>query len=229
MNGHEQRTEQPLDAWFEAAIRRGMRGFKTKIMAGLAVVVPLWITLWVLQTIFHWADGFSAPLVKRAFGVHIPGVGFFLTFLLLWLCGVCATNVLGKRLLRLSRDLLERLPLVRTIYGPVQQLLETITSPDKAHFRRVVLVEYPRQGLWTLGFVAGDIPYQLGAKMAHSIFIPTAPNPTTGFMLIVPAEHVYQTTLDVEDAFQMIVSGGIVVPPSFSLDGLMASPVIPTT
>jgi uncharacterized membrane protein len=205
-----------------------MRGFKTKIMAGLAVVVPLWITLWVLQTIFHWADGFSAPLVKRAFGVHIPGVGFFLTFLLLWLCGVFATNVIGKRLLRLSRNLLERLPLVRTIYGPVQQLLETITSPDKAHFSRVVLLEYPRQGMWTLGFVAGDIPCQAGTKMAHSIFIPTAPNPTTGFMLIVPAEQVYPTTLDVEDAFQMIVSGGLVVPPSFSLDGLASPPVVVT-
>lgn len=218
MHGKRQQNDQSLDARLEAAVKRWKHGFKTKLMAGLVVIVPLWITFWALQTIFHWADGLSAPLVQRAFGIHIPGLGFLLTFVLLWLCGIVATNVLGKRIVQYGRNLLGRLPVVRTIYGPVHQLLETITSPDKPHFQRVVMVEYPRQGMWTLGFVAGDLPRQSDGRLVHSIFVPTAPNPTTGFMLIVRPEDVRATHISVEAAFQMIVSGGIVVPPTLTLD-----------
>lgn len=212
-----QKTEQPIDEWLEAFIARCMSGFKTKILAGLTVIAPLWVTFWALQTIFRWADGLSAPLVTRALGIHIPGLGLLLTCLLLWIIGVLATNVLGRRLLHLGRSLLGQLPLVRMIHGPVHQLLETITSPDKSGFKRVVLVEYPRQGMWRLGFVAGDVPHQCGGVAAHSVFVPNTPNPTTGFMFIIPPEQLRPTNLSVEAAFQMIISGGTVVPPSFYL------------
>lgn len=193
------------------------------IMAGLTIIAPLWVTGWVLKTLFNWADSFSAPLIRqlaRSLGdpeFHIPGLGFVLTFIILWVVGALAANVVGRSLLQYAREALEGLPLVRTIYAPVQQLTETLTSPSKAGFEKVVLVEYPRTGLWTLGFLAGNVPREAEAEPAHSIFVPTAPNPTTGFMLIVPPEQLRPTELGVEEALKMIVSAGVVVPPILSL------------
>ena len=193
------------------------------IMAGLTIIAPLWVTGWVLKTLFNWADGFSAPLIRqiaRPFGFpefHIPGLGFVLTFVILWVVGALAANVIGRSLLQYAREALEGLPLVRTIYAPVQQLMESLTSPGKAGFEKVVLVEYPRNGLWTLGFLAGNVPREAETAPAHSIFVPTAPNPTTGFMLIVPPEQLRSTELGVEEALKMIVSAGVVVPTALFL------------
>lgn len=200
-----------------------LQRLRRTIMAGLTIIAPLWVTGWVLKTLFNWADGFSAPLIRqmaKPLGYpefHIPGLGFVLTFVILWGVGAFAANVVGRSLLRYGRGALEGLPLVRTIYAPVQQLMETLTSPSKAGFEKVVLVEYPRTGLWTLGFLAGDVPREAEAVPAHSIFVPTAPNPTTGFMLIVPPEQLRPTELGVEEALKMIVSAGVVVPPALSL------------
>lgn len=200
-----------------------LQRLRRTIMAGLTIIAPLWVTGWVLKTLFNWADSFSAPLIRqmaKPLGYpefHIPGLGFVLTFVILWIVGAFAANVVGRSLLRYGRGALEGLPLVRTIYAPVQQLMETLTSPSKAGFEKVVLVEYPRTGLWTLGFLAGDVPREAESVPAHSIFVPTAPNPTTGFMLIVPPEQLRPTELGVEEALKMIVSAGVVVPPALSL------------
>ena len=200
-----------------------LQRLRRTVMAGLTVIAPLWITGMVLKTLFGWADGFSAPLIhKTARGLgypdfHIPGLGFALTFLILWAVGGLAANVVGRRMLQNAREAIEALPLVRTIYAPVRQLMEAMTSPDKAGFEKVVLVEYPRTGLWTLGFLSGDVPRTDFDTPAHSIFVPTAPNPTTGFMLIVPPEQLHSTELGVEEALKMIVSAGVVVPPSLCL------------
>jgi uncharacterized membrane protein len=196
---------------------------RTTIMAGLTIIAPLWITVWVVEKLFSLADGFSAPLIRqfaRWLGepdFHIPGLGFLLTFIILWGVGAVATNVVGKRLWQSAREALERLPLVRTIYAPIHQLMETMTSPEKAGFKKVVLLEYPRKTVWTLGFMAGDVPMGDGGEVANSIFVPTAPNPTTGFLLIVPSDQLRDTDLTVEEALKMIVSAGVVVPPSLSV------------
>ena len=193
-------------------------------MAGLTIIAPLWITGWVLKLLFDWADGFSAPLIRqmaRPFvddpDFHIPGLGFVLTFIILWVVGALATNVVGRSLWQYARETLEGLPLVRTIYAPVQQLVESLTSPGKTGVEKVVLVEYPRIGMWTLGFLAGNVPREDEVAPAHSIFVPTAPNPTTGFMLIVPPEQLRPTDLRVEEALKMIVSAGVAVPPALAL------------
>ena len=201
-----------------------LQRLRRTIMAGLTIIVPLWLTGWVLKFLFDWADGFSAPLIRqvaRPFvddpDFHIPGLGFVLTFIILWVVGALATNVVGRSLWQFARETLEGLPLVRTIYAPIQQLMESLTSPGKAGFEKVVLVEYPRIGMWTLGFLAGNVPREDEAAPAHSIFVPTAPNPTTGFMLIVPPEQLRPTDLRVEEALKMIVSAGVAVPPALSL------------
>ena len=219
-----QGLDDPLGSTADRKPRRSRLGkLRTTIMAGVTIIAPLGITIWVLKTLLGWADGISAPLIRqfaRWLGdpdFHIPGLGVLLTFIILWFVGAVAANVVGKRLLQSAREALERLPLVRTIYAPIHQLMETMASPDKAGFKKVVLLEYPRKTVWTLGFMAGDVPVDEGRELAHSIFVPTAPNPTTGFMLIVPADQLRDTDLTVEEALKMIVSAGVVVPPTLGL------------
>jgi uncharacterized membrane protein len=197
---------------------------RTKLMAGVTVIAPLWITGWVLWTLFGLAEQFSRPLIKPFLPIpdhpqwYYRGFGFLITVLLLLIVGTVTTNVLTRRVLHDAREALERLPIVRTIYSPVRKLMETMTSPDSAGFKQVVLFEYPRRGTWTLGFLAGDVPFEDASRQpAHSIFIPTAPNPTTGFMLIVPVEDIRPTSLSIEAAFQMIVSAGVAVPLALKL------------
>ncbi len=212
-------SETPLEDMLSHEPRHSfLHRMRTRLMAGVSIIAPLWITGFVLWKLFGWADGFSRPLVKpfaAFFGNpdwYYSGIGFGITIIILYAVGVIATNVLGRRLWAEAREAIESLPLVRTIYSPVRQLLETMTSPTGAGFKKVVLFEYPRRGTWTLGFLAGDVPFDYDREPAHSIFIPPAPNPTTGFMLIVPREDIKHTDLTVEAAFQMIVSAGVAVP-----------------
>ena len=213
---------QPDKAGQEHKVRP-LTKFRRTITAGITVIVPLWVTFWALQKIFDWADGISVPLITQFAArlgysdFHIPGLGFLLTFAIVWVVGVIAANVVGKRLLQSGRQALERLPLVRTIYAPVQQLMDTMMSPDKVGFKKVVMVEYPRKGVWVVAFLAGDVPNSGEIESAHSVFVPTAPNPTTGFVLIVPADQLRPTDLSVESAFQMMLSGGVAIPPTLSM------------
>ena len=193
------------------------------ITAGITIIVPLWITVFVLAKLFNWAEGFSEPLIRQFVDklgypdFHIPGLGFLLTFVILWVVGAFTTNVVGKRVLQNAREALERLPVVRTIYTPVQTLMDTMTSPQKAGFKKVVLVEYPRKGTWAVGFLARDVPREGEVGEAYSIFVPTAPNPTTGFILIVSGEEIRHTDLSVEAGFQLMLSGGVAVPSSLTM------------
>ena len=219
-----QGLDDPLGSPKDKKPRRSRIGkLRTTIMAGVTIIAPLWITIWILEKLLRLAESFSTPVIRqfaRWLGdpdFHIPFLGVLLTFLILWCVGAVAANVVGKRLLQSAREALERLPVVRTIYAPIHQLMETMASPEKAGFKKVVLLEYPRKTVWTLGFMAGDVPMEDGRELAHSIFVPTAPNPTTGFMLIVPTDQLRDTDLTVEEALKMIVSAGVVVPPSLGL------------
>ena len=148
-----------------------------------------------------------------------PGLGIVLTLVLIWLTGLLASNVLGRRLIGIGNSLLTRLPIIGSIYGPVKQFTETLVSTEKDRgFRRVVLAEYPSRGLWILGFVTGEVRFEDG-KMGRCVFVPTSPNPATGWMVICPSEKVRDTRLTVEEAMQLIVSGGLVVPPSLGTLG----------
>lgn len=222
VNDDQHTAETPLTPPPEPRHGR-LHRLRNTMMAGISIIAPLWVTGVVLWTLFNWADGWSRRLVEEFAELlgyedwYYRGIGFILTLLIVWLVGVVATNVLGRRLLQDAREALDQLPVVRVIYAPVRKLMETITSPERSGFRKVVLFEYPRRGLWTLGFVAGDVPFEEGGPPAHSIFVPTAPNPTTGFMLIVPREEVQHTDLSIEAAFQMIVSAGVAVPLSLRM------------
>ncbi|MFH1570041.1 MAG: DUF502 domain-containing protein [Gemmatimonadota bacterium] len=211
-------TEAALGAHDERPRHGRLHKLRRVLMAGITVIAPLWVTGFVLWTLFKWTDERSRLLVEEFAGLlgydgfYYRGIGFVVTFAIICAVGLVTTNVLGRRLLHEARQALEQLPVVRAIYAPVRQLMETMTSPERSGFRKVVLFEYPRRSLWTIGFVAGDVPFEKGGAPAHTVFVPTAPNPTTGFMLIVPREELRYTNLSIEAAFQMVLSAGVAVP-----------------
>ena len=194
-----------------ASLRWVGRKLRAYFLAGILVTVPLGLTVWILIWIFNGIDGFLQPIIERIFGHHIPGVGFGITVLLIFIVGVIASNVLGRRLLRYGESWLNRLPLARYLYNGIRQIIQAFAAPDKTGFMQVVLVEFPRKGTRTLGFITNETSDESGKKLLN-IFIPTSPNPTSGFLQIIEEDQVIRTNLTVDEALRMVVSGGRVSP-----------------
>lgn len=186
--------------------------FRRHLTAGLLVLVPVAATAAVLWFLFDGIDGWTRPLTRRVLGHELPGVGLALTVVLVWLTGLLSTNLFGKKLLELFDRLLENLPLVKTVYTASKQLVEAVSPGGRRAFRRVVLVEFPKKGTFALGFVTGD---GVGPLKNHlSVYVPTAINPTSGFVLFIPEEEVLDPGLTVEEGVKLVVSGGVVAPPA---------------
>ncbi len=194
---------------------------RARTLTGVAVLVPVVVTFLVLRTVFLWVDGLAQPLIRRVFQIHgdLPGLGIVLTLLLIWAAGIVAGNMIGRRIIGHGHEFLTRLPVMGNIYGPIKQFIEQIIAPSldsgqvqKTGFRQVVLVEYPSEGLWILGFATGEIQLDAHGTMGRCVFVPTSPNPVTGWMVIFPPEKVRETALTVEAAMQLIVSAGVVIP-----------------
>ncbi len=194
-----------------ASLRWVGRKLRAYFLAGLLVMVPLGLTVWILLWVFNGIDGFLQPIVDRIVGHHIPGVGFGITVLLILIAGIIVSNVLGRTLLRYGESVIMRLPLTRYLYNGIRQIMQAFAAPDKTGFMQVVLVEFPRKGTRTLGFVTNETSDESGKKLLN-IFIPTSPNPTSGFLQIIEEDQVIRTTLSVDDALKMVVSGGRVSP-----------------
>ncbi|HEY40546.1 MAG TPA: DUF502 domain-containing protein [Dehalococcoidia bacterium] len=194
-----------------ASLRWVGRKLRAYFLAGILVTVPLGLTVWILLWIFNGIDGFLQPIVERIFGHNIPGVGFGVTVVLIFIVGVVASNVLGRRFLRYGESLLNRLPVARYLYNGIRQIMQAFAAPDKTGFMQVVLVEFPRKGTRTLGFITNETPDESGKKLLN-IFIPTSPNPTSGFLQIIEEDQIIRTNLSVDDALKMVVSGGRVSP-----------------
>lgn len=204
-------------------IQRLKQDLKNDLIAGLLVVIPLATTIWLTITIANWVINFLTRIPKQLNpfdGLHPIlvnvlnlFVGLAVPLLSILLIGLMARNIAGRWLLDLGERLLQAIPLAGSLYKTLKQLLETLLKDSNGKFRRVILVEYPRRGMWALAFVTGtlgsDIQSHLPGPML-SIFIPTTPNPTTGWYAIVPENEVVNLSISVEDAFKVIVSGGIV-------------------
>ena len=210
---------------------------RTRIVAGLATVIPLWVTWIVAKFVFDTTSSATAPIIDRLIGTYFkaePGkelvlpayvdwiasiIAVLLTLFLLYILGFLTANVFGRRLLLLMERLFENLPLVKTIYGSTKQIFLTLSGGgDLRKFQQVVLVEFPRPGMKCLGFltsISEDV--DTGRKMA-TIFISTTPNPTTGYMQIVPLEEVSATGWTVEEAVKILMSGGILTPSKIPFD-----------
>ena len=189
-------------------------------MAGLLVWLPVGATIVVFTLLLRLMDRalFLVPPPFRPealLGFPIPGLGAILAFIVLVVTGMLAANLLGRRLVKLYESLLERIPVVRTVYGAVKKFAEIVLSDSTASFNKVLLIEYPREGLYSLAFQTSENPGEIRAVTGEpivAVFLPTTPNPTSGFMLFVPSRSVVELDMPVEAALKMIISLGVVVP-----------------
>ena len=201
---------------------------KRYFVTGLLLWVPLVITVWVLNLIVGTMDKSLALLPAQWqpqvwLGRDIPGVGVVLTVLIVFVTGLLTTNFIGRALVQLGEWILSRIPVVRTLYSSVKQVSDTILSPHGQAFRKALLVEYPRRGCWTLGFLTGAPSAAMQAKRGvssgqeedtmGSVFVPTTPNPTSGFFLMMRREETVELDMSVDAALKYIVSMGVVAPP----------------
>lgn len=192
---------------------------KRYLIAGLLIWVPLGVTVMVIKLLVGmmdktlvWIPAEYQPDVLLGF--HVPGMGVVLAVIIVLGTGIIVANLFGRKLVQFWESLLSQIPLVRTIYISVKQILETVFSSGQS-FRKVILVEYPRKGLWTLAFQSsttrGEAQTKTGTEIVN-VFIPTTPNPTSGFFIMVPREDVVELDMSVDDGLKMIISAGVMVP-----------------
>lgn len=193
---------------------------KKYFITGLLVWVPLAITVWVLQLIIGTLDQSLLLLPpawqpKQLFGFRIWGIGAALTLVVVLLTGMIASNFFGARLLRLWESVLNRIPVVKSIYSSVKQVSDTLLGPGGQAFRQALLVQYPRPGSWTIAFLTGQPNGELAAHLPGefvSVYVPTTPNPTSGFFLMMPRSEVVELEMSVDEALKYIISMGVVGP-----------------
>jgi uncharacterized membrane protein len=198
-----------------------MSALRRYFISGLLVWLPIWVTILAIKFLVDIL-GSTLTLLPQRFrpdeliGFHIPGIGFFITLLVIFLTGVIVANFVGRQFVVLWDAMIARIPLVRSIYMGVKQVLETLFTPGGQSFRKVLLVEYPRLGMWSLAFQTGDstpeVDKALKEEAMVSLFIPTTPNPTSGFLMMVPRKNVIEMDMSVEQALKFVISLGVVQP-----------------
>jgi uncharacterized membrane protein len=192
---------------------------KKFFITGLLVWIPLAITIWVISlvvtTLSAFVPGFLSS--EALFGMRIPGFGFVLVILVILFTGLLTANLLGRSLLLQWEKLLNHIPLVRSIYNSVKQVSDTVLAPNGRAFRQAVLIEYPRKGSWTIAFLTGEPGGEVAGHLRGeylSVYVPTTPNPTSGFFLIMSRDEVIDLRMTVDAALKYIVSMGVVAPPT---------------
>jgi uncharacterized membrane protein len=192
-----------------------MRLLRRYLLAGLVVVLPTVLTAYVLWFLFTKLDGILGSFLRERTGWSFPGIGLAAIFVILLVAGMMASNLIGKRLIRFVQKGLESIPLFNRVYVAVRQISETLLSERSNVFRQVALVEYPRRGIFSLCFVTSENSGEIASKLARktvNVFLPTSPNPTSGFMLVVPAEDIIPLEMSVEDGMKMVISAGSYTP-----------------
>jgi len=183
--------------------------------AGLLVLTPIVVTGYVFYQLFSKVDGLLGGKLVELTGKRIPGMGFVAVILLILFVGVLARNFIGKKVIQLGEDFVNRIPMINRIYSAVQQLSQAFFSGKRAVFQKAVLIEFPQKGSYCIGFqtseTRGEIQRQTEKELL-SIFLPTSPNPTSGYLLFVPKEKVYSLQMTIEEAVKLVISGGSVLP-----------------
>lgn len=207
-------VKKSLKAMFGGRIR----GY---FLAGIAVTAPIAITFYLTFAFISLVDRSVAQLFPETLsegifgGLDIPGLGFVTALIFFVLIGFLATNFLGRFFIRLYESILDRMPVIRNIYGAVKQIFETVMATQSTAFREVIMFEYPRKGLWAIGFVTGtsegEVQTQIKSETLN-VFVPTTPNPTSGFLIFVPKKDVIYLNMSVEEGVKLVVSAGIIAP-----------------
>ncbi len=220
--------------------KRGLiGGFRASFLTGLVVIAPVGLTMWLIWSVVGWIDGLVLPLVPLAyhpdrliqnyFGLdpeiqfNVRGVGLIIFLLFTILIGWLAKGLIGRSMIRFAESLVERTPVVRSIYSGIKQISETIFAQSDRSFEKACLIQYPRPGVWAIGFVSTKARGEIAAKTDTSgdmlsIFVPTTPNPTSGFLLFLPARDVIELDMSVEDTAKLVISAGLVYPNAKDLE-----------
>lgn len=217
-------TTPPVDSRLaEAASHRP--GFRVRakrvLITGLVILVPVALTLFILVRLFRFMDGIFAPVLDRLIGFylpgfHIPGVGFLLTLLTIVLLGWLSTNVVGRTVINAVERLICRIPVAKSVYAATKGILEALSRDQQEAFKRVVLIEYPKSNSFVLAFVTASARWpQVDPRTADTliVFVPTTPNPTSGFLLLVPRADAIELPITVEEGVRLVISGGLLMPP----------------
>ena len=195
--------------------------FRRYFFAGILVTSPILITAYVTWMIITFIDNQVAGILPESLDFtkklphQIPGLGLIISIIAITFIGALTPGFIGRTLLKTGERVLDKMPVVRSIYGAIKQIMETVMSTNSESFREVVLVEYPRKGIWVIGFVTGETKGEvqtLNKEKLINVFIPTTPNPTSGFLLFLPKKDLVYMEMKVEDAVKMVISGGIVTP-----------------
>jgi len=190
------------------------RKFKGYFLSGLLLVVPLVITIIVIKAIFTFLDNLLLPYLQPSLGawIRIPGVGILITILAIFLVGILVTNFVGRKFVNAGEYFLLKIPIAKSIYGSVKQILQTFSYSDNETQKKVVMVKYPRDGIWSVGLINGEILHPETNEKLYNILVVASINPTSGFFIMVPPSDVIEIDISIEDAMKWIVSGGIITP-----------------
>jgi len=205
--------------------KRGrLSGLRASFLTGIVVIAPVGLTLWLIWTVAGWVDGVVLPLIpseyqpEKYIGINLRGVGVIIFLIFTILVGWVAKGLIGRSLIAFGESLVNRMPVVRSIYSGVKQIAETVFAQSERSFEKACLVQYPRKDIWAIGFIStqakGEVPAKAETNSALlSIFVPTTPNPTSGFLLFLPKEDVIELDMTVEEAAKLVISAGLVYPP----------------
>ena len=195
---------------------------RTYFLAGVLITAPVSLTIYLAWLFITFVDERVFSLLPPEYNPEtylpfsIPGIGLLLALIGLTLIGALTAGILGRAVNQLLEGILNRLPVIRSLYSAIKQIMETVLANKSAAFRECVLIEYPRKGIWTLGFITGRTRGEVQEKTAEeviNVFVPTTPNPTSGFLLFVPERDIIRLKMPIEDGLKLVVSGGIVTPP----------------
>ncbi|MEM7300386.1 MAG: DUF502 domain-containing protein [Pseudomonadota bacterium] len=202
----------------------GVTRLRNYFLTGFVVTAPLAITAYLTWTFIGWVDSWVKPYIPEVYNPEtylpfsIPGFGLLIALFVITIIGFLTANLIGRTIVVYGETLLNRMPLVRNLYSALKQIFQTVFRENSESFKQVVLVEYPRKGIWALAFVATDTLGEVQARLDDpagqtvSVFLPTTPNPTSGFLLFVPKEDVVPLDMSVEDAAKLVISAGLVAP-----------------
>ncbi|RED13274.1 DUF502 domain-containing protein [Pontivivens insulae] len=209
-------TNRPRRRRSRPPLFQRIRGY---FLTGIVIVAPVGLTLWLIWTVINFIDAKVVPLVPQSYiDPSIPGFGVVIFLLFTALVGYLTKGMIGRSMLRYGENLIDRMPMVGSIYNGIKQIAETILSQSGSSFQKACLIEYPRRGIWAIAFVSteakGEVAQKLDEDPMISVFLPTTPNPTSGFLLFVPRSDVVMLDMDVEEAAKLVISAGLVVPPT---------------
>lgn len=220
-HGHDKKPTPGFWGWLRA-----------RFFAGLVIATPIVVPIFIIVIAIGWVDERIKPILRSAIPLKIrnfdlgfftvdtligytPGIGVLFAVIALTLLGAIATNLIGRSVIRIGEQIVENVPILRTLYTPLRQLVEIFSDKESSSFKEVVLVEYPKEGTWAVGFLTSRAKHEIADKLGVDflgVFVPTTPNPTSGFLIYVPEEKVIHLDISVEDGAKLIVSAGVVMP-----------------